>query len=302
MAADHHHHHGPVRLDEADWEAFAAQTELEGELLVGFVTGAVEQAQRLRLPDAPPVRRVLDIGSGPGVGACELARLFPEAQVVAVDGSPAMLARAERRAGEQGLGARVSTHLAELPGGLEDLAPVDLIWASMSLHHVGDEVGLLRVLHDRLEPQAVIALAELAEPMRVLPDELDLGAPGLAERLAQMGATWFASMREGLADAVPSTDLTSMLTSAGFEVVASHVARERFDPPLTPAARQVVLGHLRRVRHQLDELLDEADLQAIAVLCDEDDPRSVMRRSDVFVAASRQIAVARPAELRPAGP
>jgi SAM-dependent methyltransferase len=289
-----HHHHGPVRLDEADWREFAAQTELEGEVLIGFVTGTMERAKALRGPEAPPVRRVLDIGSGPGVGTCELARLFPEAQVVAVDGSPAMLSRAAQRADEHDLGARISTHLAELPGGLDGLAPADLIWASMSLHHVGDEIGLLGILHDLLEPQGVLAVAELADPMRVLPGVLDVGRPGLAERLDHAGATWFSSMREGLTDAGPSTDLSSMLTTAGFEVLSSHIARESFEPPLSEVARAMVLGHLRRIRKQLDELLDDEDLAAIDILSDADDPRGVMRRSDVSVAASREIVIARP--------
>ena len=90
------HGHGHVHLDEADWEARAVDAELEGELLLGFVTDTARWIDELRGPDAPPVRRVLDIGSGPGVGTCELARRFPDAHVIAVDGSPAMLERATR--------------------------------------------------------------------------------------------------------------------------------------------------------------------------------------------------------------
>jgi SAM-dependent methyltransferase len=288
-----HHHHGEVHLDEAHWEGFLDQTEREGELLVGFVTRTAERVRALRGPDAPPVRRVLDIGSGPGVGTCELARLFPEAQVIALDGSPATLHRVRQRAGERGLGQRITTHLAELPAGLDELAPVDLIWASMALHHVGDEVGLLRALYNILDPTGIIAIAEMAEPMRVLPDDLDVGPPGLAQRLVAAGRTWFAAMREGLEGAVPSADVPSMLRSAGFDVLDSRTVPERFDAPLPDAARQVVLGHLRRTRTHLEELLDQEDLAAIDVLTDEGDPRSVVRRNDVFVAASREIVVAR---------
>ena len=291
--ATHAHHHGDVHLDEAHWEEFLDQTEREGELLVGFVTGTAERVRELRGPDAPPVRRVLDIGSGPGVGTCELARLFPEAQVIALDGSPATLDRVRQRAGEHGLADRISTHHAELPAGLDGLEPVDLIWASMALHHVGDEVGLLRGLYDLLEPAGMIAIAEMADPMRVLPDDLDVGRPGLAERLAAAGQAWFAAMREGLDGMVPSSDVPSMLSAAGFEVVDSRTAYERFDAPLPNATRQVVLGHLRRTRTRLEEALDVEDVAAIDVLTDEEDPRSVARRPDVFVAASREIVVAR---------
>ena len=291
--ATHAHHHGHVHLDEAHWEEVLGQTEREGELLVGFVTGTAERVRDLRGPDAPPVRRVLDVGSGPGVGTCELARIFPEAQVIALDGSPATLDRVRQRAGEHGMAERISTHHAELPAGLDGLEPVDLIWASMAVHHVGDEVGLLRALHDLLVPAGFIAIAEMSEPIRALPDDLDVGRPGLAERLAAAGRTWFAAMREGLDGAVPSADLPSMLGAAGFDVVDFRTAHERFEPPLPDTARHVVLGQLRRARTRLEELLDDEDLAAIDVLTDEDDPRSVARRPDVFVAASREIAVGR---------
>jgi SAM-dependent methyltransferase len=290
----HGHHHGHVHLDEADWEAFAAHTELEGELLLAFVSDSARWIAELRGPDAPPVRRVLDIGSGPGVGTCELARLFPDAHVIAVDGSPAMLDRTAQRAAAHGLGRRITTHLAELPHGLGGLDPADVIWASMSLHHIGDETNALRGLRDLLQRSGLLAVAEVAEPMRVLPDDLDVGQPGLADRLDRAESKWFAAMRAGLPGSVPSTDLASMLTSAGFDVVGSRLARERFDPPLSDPARQVVLGRIRRARHQLDELLDDDDLRTLDVLSDVDDPRGVMHRADAFVASSRQIVVARP--------
>src|SRR5688500_4148983 len=52
--ATHSHHHGDVHLDEADWAEFAEQTELEGELLLGFVTKTMERVKEMRGPDAPP--------------------------------------------------------------------------------------------------------------------------------------------------------------------------------------------------------------------------------------------------------
>lgn len=297
---DHHraHRHGSVHIDEADWSEQAEQTEREGELLLGFLTDTVTGLLRRWGRDAPPVQQVLDIGCGPGVGTCELARLFPDAQVVAVDGSPAMLDRARRRAAALGFDERITTHLAELPDGLDGLDGVDLIWASMSLHHVGDEVAALRRLRDLLLPSGLIAIAELADPMRLLPDELGLGRPGLVQRLEGAEAAWFGAMRHGLSGEVPSTELSSMLASAGFDVADSRLARLRFDPPLADDTRRVVLGHLRRTRDWLDERLDEDDRRTLEVLTDVDDPRGVMHRTDVFVAASRQIVIAQPTSRR----
>jgi SAM-dependent methyltransferase len=288
MAAHEH-----VHRDEADWQAAVAYIELEGEVLLGFVTDTEAWVTELRGPDAPPVRRIIDIGSGPGVGTCELARQFPAAQVIAVDGSPAMLERAAQRAATQGIDARITTRVAELPGGLDGLGPADLIWASMSLHHIGDEVRSLRILHDLLDPRGLIAIAERAEPMRVLPDDLSLGQAGLADRLDHASSQWFAGMRAGLTDSVPSADLPAMLTAAGFEVIGSRLGRVQLDAPLGHDARRFVVGHLRR-RREHAEHLGHDDIRTLDILIDPDDPRGVMHRSDVFVHASRQIVVARP--------
>ena len=111
---------------------------------------------------APAV--ILDLGCGPGNITLPLARRFPGAQVIGVDGSPAMLQVARDRADQQGLSLdlRCST--------LQDLAlePVDLIVSNSLLHHL-HEPGLLwgltrelaapgcRVLHRDLRRPAALA-------------------------------------------------------------------------------------------------------------------------------------------------
>ncbi len=58
------------------------------------------------LEDSPP-GRLVDLGTGTGVIALSLARLFPEAEVVATDVSADALAVARSNAGAQGLAERV---------------------------------------------------------------------------------------------------------------------------------------------------------------------------------------------------
>lgn len=294
------HHHGHVHLGEADWEALADQTELEGEVLLAFVTDAAAWISEVR-GVAPPVRRIVDIGSGPGVGSCELARCFPGAHVVAVDGSPAMLERVRQRVRSHGLDGRVEGHRAELPEGLGDLEPADVIWASMSLHHVGDEVGALRALRGVLAADGLLAIAEFGDRMAVLPAEVGVGRSGFVDRLQRAGAEWFSAMRQGLPGAVPSAELASMLTTAGYEVVGERLARVRLDAPLAPDARRMVHGHLLRLGRQLEGRLDGDDLDTLRVLTDPGDPRGVLQRPDVFVETSRQIVVARPAGSESSG-
>jgi SAM-dependent methyltransferase len=257
----------------------AAHAEVEGETLLGFVTESVTWGAELRGPDAPPIGRILDIGSGPGVGSCELARLFPDAEVTAVDGSPAMLDRARKRAAALGVSSHVSTQQAELPGGLDAWAPapVDLIWASMSLHHVGDEIGAVREVLARLAPAGVLVIAEGHEPTRFLPDE------ALAARLAEAEKRWFAAMREGLEGSVPSSDLTAMVEAAGGAILGARTAHLRLDPPLSDSGRRFAVGRVQRARDQLAEMLDEDDLALLDAMDD---------RPDLFVEASRRVVVA----------
>ena len=287
------HEHG--HLGEEEWAAYALDTELRGEVFNGFLTDTITRVDEWRGAAAPVMQRIFDVGSGPGVAACALAGAYPDATVTAIDSSPAMLARAAARAARFGFAERVDTHLAELPGGLDDLGKADLIWASMSLHHIGDEVGALRLLRDLLSPSGLIAIAEMADPTRVLPDDLDIARPGLADRLDAVGAAWFADMRAGLTDSVESKKVMSMLTSAGFEVIDERVVRQRFDAPLTEAARHVAHGELRRMRAQFGERLDGEDLHSLDILCDPSDERGALHRRDLFLLASCQIVIARPA-------
>lgn len=112
----HAHAHGSVGdpATEIDWDVLGPLLEQEAEL------GGAQYEEAARwiaaLPTAPAVRRVLDIGSGPGVVSCLLAEVFPEADVVAVDATPALLDRAKNRARRLGVIDRFQTLEAELPG------------------------------------------------------------------------------------------------------------------------------------------------------------------------------------------
>ena len=86
-------HHGAF-----DLERIAAALEVEGELTAGLTSEAIALCADRFAAAGDTVRRVVDLGCGPGVGTALLAERFPSATVVAVDGSAAMLARAGARA------------------------------------------------------------------------------------------------------------------------------------------------------------------------------------------------------------
>jgi SAM-dependent methyltransferase len=296
------HQHSHPEADAShhlDFESptMAAFLELEGEVLAGLVAEATSMVAQLCEGHGVVVRRVLDIGCGPGVGTCCLAQRFDSARVVAVDGSAAMLDHATARAERLGLASRVETRIVELPAGLAELGPADIVWASMVLHHVGDEVAALRRIRGLLEPGGLLALVERAGPLRILPDDADLGLPGLWERLDAAWAAWFSDMRAELPGATTSADYPTMLQEAGLELVADEVLTLVLDAPLDARARRFAHGNLLRTRAQLAPHADAADLQALDMLVDEHADEGILHRDDARLCASRHLYVARHAPV-----
>ena len=289
MAADTHSAHA----SDFDWAAMVAFAELEAEVLISSVSEAIASVADLAARDGVDVRRVLDVGSGPGVATCALAERFPSASVVAVDGTAEMLANAAARAARLGLADRVGTRLVELPEGLAALDRFDVVWASMVLHHVGDEAAALRGVRERLEPGGLLALVEFGDSLRVVPGEVDLGRPGLWERLDAAGAAWLADMRAGLPGAAPSADYTAMFEAAGFAVLLDRPLTVHLEPPLDDRSRRVAHGHLQMTRRHIEPYADAGDLQAVDVLTDEAHPEGILQRADARLHASRRLIVAR---------
>lgn len=288
--AQHATSHHP---QDHDWAAMVAYTEREGEVVLPFLVNAASLLARMCARDGLEVRRIVDVGCGPGVGTCVLAAQFTAATVVATDGSPEMLANVVARAERIGLSDRVETRVVEMPDGLTSLGQADLVWASMVLHHVGDEVAALRGLRALLPPGHLLALVEFGDPLRLLPDEVDLGRPGLWERLDAARAAWLADMRAGLPGAATSSEYPTMLESAGFEVLVDRVVPVHVDAPLDARARELVQHHVSNMRARLGRYADPADLDVIDALADETNPAGIAQRDDAVYHASRRLLVAR---------
>lgn len=284
-AADHHH-----AFDSSDAAAFI---ELEGEVLVGFVDEAASRLVSICRHEGLVVRTALDLGCGPGVGSCRLAQVFESARVVAVDGSPAMLARAAARAERLGLADRVESRLVELPDGLAALDRADVVWASMVLHHIGDERAVLPQIRDLLEPGGLLVVIEWAGPLHVLPDDAELGRPGLWQRLDTAAAAWFAEMRAALPAGTGDVQYAAMLREAGFEVVADELLELVLDAPLDSTARHFAREYVVRARAQLARHADAADLEALGGLVAGDGEEAITRRGDATLRGARRLYVAR---------
>ncbi|MBM9508112.1 class I SAM-dependent methyltransferase [Actinacidiphila acididurans] len=281
----HHHSHGHSHGGEdIDWAAMAAHLEREGELTLPELTGTARWLRGLTAGEGAGVRRVLDVGSGPGVAAGVFAQEFPGAQVVAVDGSAPLLERALERAAAAGLGPdRFTTVAADLPEDFGALGQADLIWSSRAVHHLGDQQDALNRLARALREGGLLAIAEDGLPLRFLPRDIGLGRPGLATRLDAVNAEWFTAMRAELPYAATVVeDWPELLRRAGLTPVGSRTFLTDLPAPLGPAARDQLHARLSRTREMMADDLAEDDLRTLDALLDDDSPHTIRSRPDAF--------------------
>jgi trans-aconitate methyltransferase len=284
----HGHSHG----GSFDTERIAAALEVEGELASGVVDEAIALCADRFAAAGVTVRRVLDLGCGPGVATTQLAQRFPAATVVAADGSAAMLARAKARTDRLGLAARVQTRPVDLDGDLQALGTCDLAWAGMAVHHAEDEVATLTSIRGLLRPQGLVCLLERADPMVVrLVD--DLGRPGLWDRLEAARSEWFERARPRLPGAMNAERYPDMLAAAGLEIVASRTLTGTVTAPDDTATHTFLLARLRGTGGNLADIADAADLEALRAWVEATPAHPDGRWDGATVTSSRKLFVAR---------
>jgi SAM-dependent methyltransferase len=283
----HSHSHTDI-----NWDEQAALLEHAADVFMPFFEQAVSWLCDLQPPKG--VERVLDVGSGPGVATFVLATAFGHAEVIAVDGSNALLERAKRRAAELGLAHRVRVLQAELPEDFARLPDADLIWSSNALHHVGDQQDAIDQLCRKLRPHGLLAVAEGGLPSRILPAEIGIGRPGLQARVQAAGEEWFAEMRSGLPGSRTAIDdWQSMLRASGLGSVTSRSFLIDMPAPLDAPAREFVRHQLHDVRDRLGDRLADEDVATLERLQDPDAPDGVLRRPDVYFLSARTVHVGR---------
>lgn len=281
----HGHGHGD---QDYDWAALGEQLERNAEVHRDFLDQVMDW---LRAQVDEPAR-IVDVGSGPGVAACALAETFGEAEVVAADRAPELLALAERRAAR--LGVRISTLRADLPEAFGELGAADLIWTSGVMHHIGDQQDALNRLGAQLRPGGVLAVVEGGLQMRFLPRDIGFGRPGLQSRLDAASEDWFTDMRAGLPGSTRAVeDWPAMLVKAGLMPSASRTFLVDLPAPLDTEPRLLLRDLLVRQREMLGDRIDAEDHAVIDRLVDEDDRESLLWRPDAFLLNARTVHSAR---------
>ncbi|TQC45376.1 methyltransferase domain-containing protein [Rhodococcus sp. WS4] len=278
--AQHSNHHTAHTHDHDHGDSLADLLDLDAEVLGSYLEPLTEWAgQHSR--ETP--RRIVDVGSGTGVGTLTLARRFPAAEVIAIDRSEFMLERLGTAAREQGLADRLSVVHADLDVAWPAVGAADVVWAASSLHEVADPDRVLRDMYAALNPAGVLVVVEMDALPRLLPDDVGVGRPGLESRcheaLARMN--WNAH-----------PNWQTHLERNGFEVVEVRTFVSEANPA-PPSTGRYAQTYLRRIRSALDGQLAGDDRNTLDLLLSDDDPNSVLRRTDMIPRGTRTAWVAR---------
>jgi ubiquinone/menaquinone biosynthesis C-methylase UbiE len=269
---DHYHEH------HDDLDTLAEMIDLDAEVLRDHLT---EVMAWLHERSGGRTRRILDLGSGTGTGALALAQRFPGAEVTAVDVAAPMLRRVRDKARGHGLSERINTVQADLDTRWPALEPVDLVWASASLHHLADPDRVLADTFATLRPGGLFAVVELESFPYFLPEDVGIGRPGLEDRL-------HAALHDTIRHDVPllGSDWGPRLVKAGFTVEAERPFVIALTAPLPPATGRYAQVALGRLRSGLGERLDAEDLATLDTLLHGD---GLPARTDLTVRTTRTV-------------
>jgi SAM-dependent methyltransferase len=188
-------------------------------------------------------------------------------------------------------GAGMAAALVEVDLG-EGVAPLravlaataDIVWASGSVHHLGDQQAGTDALAGLLSEGGRLVLAEGGFGRSHLPWDLGVGDPGLERRLDAAQDRWFARMRAALPRSTRMPyGWTGALRRAGLTGVGTRSTLLERPTPLAAADRDFAVDGLA---HRVDRLrptglLDAADLAAWDRLLDPADPAWLGHRDDL---------------------
>ena len=108
---------------------------------------------------------ILDLGCGPGDITFRFAERFPDAVIVGVDGSAAMIELAnKRKAREQGIADKVTFIAGAIPGEALPGGPYDLIVSNSLLHHLHQPNILWKTIQEYASPGTKIFVVDLFRP------------------------------------------------------------------------------------------------------------------------------------------
>ena len=131
----------------------------------------------LDLGEMPEISTVLELGSGPGELAIEIAHRLPCGEVVGIDLAQAMIDRAAERTRAAGLDQRVRFQLADAAALPLAEASFDVVVSTLSLHHWSDPAAVFGEIGRVLRPGGTGLIYDL-RPFTYVRQELEVFLAG----------------------------------------------------------------------------------------------------------------------------
>ena len=175
--------------------------------------------KRLQLGERP---RVLDVATGTGDLAIDIARMTPGATVVGLDPSPGMLAIAAKKLEKKGLADRITLVEGDAQALPYADCEMDAATIAFGIRNVPDRSLALRELARVVRPGGRICVLELGEPRKGM-----LGAAArfhtrfVVPRLGALlsGAREYRYLQTSIAAFPPAEEFAAQMQAAGLHVI-----------------------------------------------------------------------------------
>jgi demethylmenaquinone methyltransferase/2-methoxy-6-polyprenyl-1,4-benzoquinol methylase len=164
--------HNRVRVGQADgggemFNRIARRYDLLNRLMSLGMDGRWRRAVVRSLRDLAP-RRLLDVATGTGDLAFDLARRFPDAHVIGIDPADRMLGVARDKAGARRLADRVEFRTGDAQALDLPTDGVDAATIAFGIRNVPDRARGLAEMARVTRPGGIVAVLELTDPRRGL--------------------------------------------------------------------------------------------------------------------------------------
>lgn len=167
--------------------------------------------------------RILDLACGPADITVRFARAYPEAKIIGLEGSAAMLALGVQRLQREGYDKQVSFVHRVLPDpDLADLGAFDAVVCTNSLHHFHDPAVLWDAVGVAAAPGALVFVQDLMRPespaaAQALVDQYSPNEPDVLRR----------DFYNSLCAAFTPGEIVDQLTAAGLDGFAVEPVTDR---------------------------------------------------------------------------
>jgi ubiquinone/menaquinone biosynthesis C-methylase UbiE len=243
--------------------------------------------QMLEWLQLAPGAHVLDVGCGPGVMAARFAEATgPNGAVVAFDINPTVLANARQYVQSTPVAERVTFQEGDLLKAPYEQATFDLTWCSFAIHHMPDPVAAAREMQRVTKPGGRVVLRETGVPLRMLPLDIGIGAPGLNDRLRVASNRWFVTHRYAPPVEQPYPwGWTQALRDAGLRDVTARTFLLEALPPFTAMQQAYLFSWLQSMLADPERraCLEPEDQGVLEQLVDPDSPHYALQRPDLHV-------------------